>query len=711
MGYDACILDCVRQYGVSEAARRYNIKYSKLQTYCKNNNVKKINYNNASDLPSEVYDYIKSACIERKSFLSSIQSQVADKFGIKITNINKVVDGIFEPGYSKEYRTNGIKRVCRICNKEFNATSTNQVVCKRDHKFECSVCGKVVTLNYEDSCKQSSSPYPFYCSKECEHKALLESKNKLKYVCTCKICGKKFKSNVSFATVCPNQHYGKCVICGKQFKLNYPYTRKTCSQECRAKLVSQTSMERFGYKNVLATPKVQEKSRRAIEAKYGTRNYFESKSWSIKYHKILADPAAMEKINKKKMNTCREHYGVNWSFQSPEIKEESKKTLIEKYGVDNISKSSHFYQLVNTESSSEQIDNLMKFKSNPDEYLSSLSKPPTLRDLSKQFGIRDSSVGYLIDQLGVDKSKIAYAYSYMESEVYEFLLSLDLHTEIDRNTFKIITPYELDVYIPKYNFAIECDPTSTHNSSFGAWSLDDEPLPRSYHKMKTDLCEAKGIRLFHIFGYDWSHKKSVICSMIENALGKTRNKLYARKTEIRYVSYPEALAFLNENHRQGNTVNSVRIGLYNDDELVSLMTFGKMRQTIGTSNIPNTYELSRFCSKKGTLVVGGASKLFKFFVNTYKPGAVISFSDRAHTSGDLYQKLGFKEVRRSDPGYVWVRLKDDTAWSRVNAQKKNIIKFLKDPSIDLNKTEFEIMQEHKYAAVFDSGTITWEWKE
>lgn len=58
---------------------------------------------------------------------------------------------------------------------------------------------------------------------------------------------------------------------------------------------------------------------------------------------------------------------------------------------------------------------------------------------------------------------------------------------------------------------------------------------------------------------------------------------------------------------------------------------------------------------------------------------------------------------------MWVDLKTDKAYHRVNAQKQNIKKFLGDDSIDLSKSEREIMTEHGFVRVYDSGTITWEW--
>ena len=136
-----------------------------------------------------------------------------------------------------------------------------------------------------------------------------------------------------------------------------------------------------------------------------------------------------------------------------------------------------------------------------------------------------------------------------------------------------------------------------------------------------------------------------------------------------------------------------------------------MRSTIGTSSedLTDCYELVRFCSTRNTSVVGAASKLFSHFCNQYAPKRIRSFSDRAHTSGKLYQQLKFTEIRRSDPGYVWVNIYNDKAYHRVNAQKHNLKKFLNDDSIDLSQTEAEIMISHNFVQVFDSGTITWEW--
>ena len=198
--------------------------------------------------------------------------------------------------------------------------------------------------------------------------------------------------------------------------------------------------------------------------------------------------------------------------------------------------------------------------------------------------------------------------------------------------------------------------------------------------------------------------------MIANVLGHSIDKIYARNTEVKAVDGATAFKFLEQNHRQGGVNSKIRLGLYYNNKLVSLMTFNLMRNTIGrNTNTTDCWELVRFCNILNTNVVGGASKLFKYFCKQYTPNRIRSFSDIAHTRGNLYKTLGFNKIHQSDPGYVWVDSYTDLAYHRVNAQKHNIKKFLQDDNIDLSQTERDIMVAHGYLQVYDSGTILWEW--
>jgi len=56
------------------------------------------------------------------------------------------------------------------------------------------------------------------------------------------------------------------------------------------------------------------------------------------------------------------------------------------------------------------------------------------------------------------------------------------------------------------------------------------------------------------------------------------------------------------------------------------MTFGSLRRALGQKEKENYYELLRFVSN--TNVLGGASKLFSYFVKNYNPTNIISYADR-----------------------------------------------------------------------------------
>ena len=217
--------------------------------------------------------------------------------------------------------------------------------------------------------------------------------------------------------------------------------------------------------------------------------------------------------------------------------------------------------------------------------------------------------------------------------------------------------------------------------------------------------------LYH-YWIDPSYSKDIILSMIRNMLKKNKNRIYARKCSIRTVDDKICAEFLNQNHRQGYCRSSVRLGLYYEDEIVSLMTFGHTRIGIGKTvkDTDSTYELLRFCNKINISVVGGASKLFKHFLSIVDSDKIVSFSDRSHTQGSLYRTLGFHAVSIADPGYVWVNIYNDQYLNRTQCQKNNLTKLFNDATIDIeNKTERQIMEEHGYARVYDSGVIRWEY--
>jgi hypothetical protein len=209
--------------------------------------------------------------------------------------------------------------------------------------------------------------------------------------------------------------------------------------------------------------------------------------------------------------------------------------------------------------------------------------------------------------------------------------------------------------------------------------------------------------LIHIYEDDWVYKKDIINSRILNLLGKSE-KIYARKCNIKEIKENAIIRnFLEHNHIQGFIGSQIKIGLFYKEELVSLMTFGSKRRAMGQKSIEGSYEMLRFCNKLNTNVIGGASRLFKYFIDHYNPKEVTSYADRSWSSGDLYEKLKFELVHKTQPNYYYVV--DGIRRHRFGFRKDILIKNGADP----NKTEHEIMLEKGIFRIYDSGNLKYSY--
>lgn len=251
-----------------------------------------------------------------------------------------------------------------------------------------------------------------------------------------------------------------------------------------------------------------------------------------------------------------------------------------------------------------------------------------------------------------------------------------------------IHPLELDVYLPDKKIAFEFNGVYWHSELF----KED-----NYHINKTKKCNDIGIHLIHVWEDDWKYKKDIVKSIISSKLGLIQNKIFARKTIIKEVFNKDADLFLATNHIQGPCQSSIRLGLYLNDELVSIMTFGKPRRSVGGKS-NSGMELLRFCSKINTTVIGGASKLFNHFLKTNDCKRVYSYSDLSRNTGTVYEQLGFQEFGTTPPNYYYVI--DTIRRHRFGFRKDVLVKEGFDP----NKTEHEIMLDRGYYRIYDCGS-------
>jgi hypothetical protein len=276
-----------------------------------------------------------------------------------------------------------------------------------------------------------------------------------------------------------------------------------------------------------------------------------------------------------------------------------------------------------------------------------------------------------------------------EDSLYEFISSI-YNGEIRRSDTELLSGLELDIFLPELSLAIELNGDRFHSDLYKT---------RNYHLKKTIECEQKGVRLIHIWLCDWNSKSEIIKSQLKNIIGKSENKIWARKCDIREVSFTESKLFLSKNHLQGNSVSKYRYGLYYNGELVQLITFGKLRKATGRNHIDNSYELIRLCSKLNTVVVGGAGKLLNHFIKNHQPNSILSFANRDWSNGNMYFKLSMELVGYTPVGYFYSN--GSRKEHRFNYQKHKLIKMGFDP----NKTEYQIMSDRGYYRIWNTGNL------
>jgi hypothetical protein len=193
-------------------------------------------------------------------------------------------------------------------------------------------------------------------------------------------------------------------------------------------------------------------------------------------------------------------------------------------------------------------------------------------------------------------------------------------------------------------------------------------------------------------------KKEIILSIIQNKILKNSEKIFARKCIIKEINSKLEREFLNKNHIQGYVASNHKLGLFYNEELVSIMTFSKSRKILNSLN-KYDFELLRFCNKLNTNVIGAGSKLFKHFIMNNEFKTIVSYSNIERYSGGIYEILNFKNDGVTPPNYWWSR--GGNRHHRWNFRKNKLV----EQGYDKNKTEVQIMHDRGYYRVWDCGNI------
>ena len=416
------------------------------------------------------------------------------------------------------------------------------------------------------------------------------------------------------------------------------------AQKNREKII----LEKYGVKSAFLQDNAREKANVAAWS-----NEAREKRYSTNLDKYGGNPTKNNIVREKIRKTNLSKYGVECVLQSEVVKAKIRKTNLIKYGTENCS----------TAILTNEARIVLKNKDNFIKYLQNC-KSKIVYDISKELGCSTSTIIVYLNKYDlwdlIDKSETL-------PEKWLFNL-LDKWGVKHHKTKKILSPLEIDAYCEDYKIGIEINGDYWHSSI---------KKNKEYHFNKSKLASEKGIRLIHIWEYEWKdpNKRKIIESLLQITFGKVENRIYARNCEIKMITNEEAAPFNNANHLQGHRNAQITYGLFYNNKLVQLMSFSKTKYNHNIKD-DNTWEIIRGCPGSNNIVVGGVSKLFKHFIKDYNPSKIFSYCDFNKFDGRGYEELGMKFIGYTGPDMKWLMSNGD-----VIPRKPSKHKELKEKSV------------------------------
>jgi len=495
----------------------------------------------------------------------------------------------------------------------------------------------------------------------------------------CFICKKELKGNLGLSKHLSNSHKD---ISAEQYVVKYKYNgkRPTCLCGC-GQYTKFTSGNGFDF------------------AKF------------VRGHK---NDEVKRKIEKNRKKTCLEKYGTSCSLQNENVKEKAIKTNLKKYGVDHFSKSSLFVEKTRktclerygtnhfnqSEYAQNNKRNLLEWNKII-EYCNKKNYTPLFSEeeyrgnrtklkfkCNKHDVIFESKMVYVQKNIGVQCPTCkTNGISFQEKDLVKFIKSI-LNLKIEENIKSIIPPYELDIYIPDKNIAIEYN---------GLYWHSELKKPNNYHFDKYKLCKQNNIKLIQIFEDEWRDKQSICQSIIKSNLNLIENKINARDLIVdNNPKLKEIKKFIDDNHLQGYCKCKKKFVLR--DKVGNILFSVTLRKPFIKKYKQDSIEIARICSKSNYIVRGGFSKLMKQVIEWAKNEGykkIISYSDCRYSNGKVYSNFGFQYLGHTRIGYDYTDFENRFGRFQFRAQN--------------GKTQKEIAKENKIYKIFNAGNDIWEY--
>lgn len=488
------------------------------------------------------------------------------------------------------------------------------------------------------------------------------------------------------------------------------YCSKACtSRSSKSKEKSRATMLRnYGVENAFQSKEIQAKIRAKNLREKGVEyvSQLQSVKDKIKQTNLknlgVEYPMQNKKVLQKATKTNLEKYGCERPSQNEEIQTKIKDTNIKKYGVASTLQDEVTIEKIKLTRKANYWNNFLvllcakkiEYMMDKDYFLNNLTgfKYKCLR-CNREFVVDNSNADRIFCTCMKYRSKY-------EDEIIEELKKYYCG-EIKPNKLFIDSDnkrFEIDVFIPEFNIGIDFGGMFWHSH------INKE---KNYHQEKYLFFKKMGIKLIQVFENEWKNNKDVVLSIIKNHL-VGNEKIYARNCDIREMPNKEYQLFLINNHLQKYASAPIRIGLYYNNELMSLVSFRNSRYNTEDKNKYTNdyqYELTRSCTKIGYTVVGGFARLLNYFEVNFKPRNIVSYIDVRYFNGNSYEKNGFILKHLTKPNYHYFHKNEQLVlYNRMAFQKSKLKDKLE--TYDPNLTEYENMLINGYYKIYDAGVLT-----
>ena len=274
-----------------------------------------------------------------------------------------------------------------------------------------------------------------------------------------------------------------------------------------------------------------------------------------------------------------------------------------------------------------------------------------------------------------------------ETEITNFIKDLNeaFQLKIDLNEYD---RFNFDVFISNISAGIKF-----HH-------LRDTEIKREKSLKNYINPKISDIKIIHIWEDQWNHQKEKVKSKLRSLFGVT-DRIHGRETKILNLNNSQLLEFLQDNHLNVPIKGKYKFGLTYDDELVAVMSFSKGRGIIRDNEFYNSYELLRFCNKLNHTVVGGFSKLLRYFINMRKPDDIMTYIDADWSSGKALISTGFELVDFKEPMEFWINTHSG------KREYPDIVLQNHNQAIELKSNKNELDQflfKNNYIKVYNTGS-------